>query len=402
VQTDDGGEYRIANLSPGTYFVVAHLRETWTVRANGATLVMGYAPTYFPGTASVSDARRVAVGVGQVAAGTDFSLMPGRAATVSGTAVDSIGQPLTSRSVMVVQPIVGPGAGMMMHGGSATTTADGSFTISSVPPGQWKLQAQTTRQTQTVQGTVLEVGTTPITVDGNDLTNLTLRTTMGWMATGRVTTEDGGPPEAPHERFGMIARLVDTDQSPFGGAPPPPPPPGGSGVITDSGRIKEDWTFAVTPIFGAARLRVSPPDGWSVKSIVQDGRDISDAVVEMKSGEELSGVQVIVTNRVTSVGGPVVDSTGAVLTDATVIVFGDDPAKWAEDSRWVRAVRTDAQGRYEAKGLPPGEYRAIALEYAEDGIWNDAEYLASIRQDALRLTLRETDRVTLSLTLVKP
>ena len=48
-----------------------------------------------------------------------------------------------------------------------------------------------------------------------------------------------------------------------------------------------------------------------------------------------------------------------------MIVFSDDPEKWSEDSRWVRAVRTDSEGRYEVKGLPPGEYRAIALEYAE-------------------------------------
>ena len=53
---------------------------------------------------------------------------------------------------------------------------------------------------------------------------------------------------------------------------------------------------------------------------------------------------------------------GAVV-GVYLIVFADDPEKWAEDSRWVRAVRTDSQGRYEVKGLPPGEYRAIALEY---------------------------------------
>jgi hypothetical protein len=400
-QTDDGGEYRLTNLSPGTYFVMAQLRDTWTVRTNGATQAMGYAPTYFPGTANVADARRVTVGVGQIAAGTDFSLIPGRAANLSGTAVDSVGRPLTNRPVMMVQPLVGPGFGILMAGGSTTTDAEGSFTISNVPPGQYKLQTQTTRQTQTVQGTVLEVATMPITVDGNDATNLALRTTMGWMASGRVTTENGGPPEAPRERFGIIARLVDTDQSPFGGAPPPPPPPGGSGVIVDSGRVKDDWTFAVTPIFGAARLRVSLPDGWGVKSILQDGRDISDAVVELQSGEELPGVQVIVTNRVTSVGGQVVDGKGAALTDGTVIVFADDPDKWSEDSRWVRAVRTDAQGQYQVRGLPPGEYLAVALEYAEDGIWNDPDYLGSLRRDAPKLTLHESEASTLSLRLPK-
>jgi Carboxypeptidase regulatory-like domain len=399
VQTDDGGEYRISNLSPGTYFVMAQLRDTWTARHDGVTESMGYAPTYFPGTASVPSARRITVGIGEVVGAIDFSLIPGRAATIAGTAVDSLGRPLVNRLVAIVQPLVGPGFGMMMGAGSATSNADGSFTIRNIPPGQYKLQAQTTRETQTIQGTVLEVATTPITVDGGDLVNLLVRTTMGWMASGRVTAEDGRPPDAPHERFGVAGRLVDTDQSPFGGAPPPPPPPGGSGAVTDSGRVKDDWTFVVTPIFGAARLRVSVPDGWRVEAILHDGRDISDAAVEMKSGDELSGVHVIVTSRVTTIAGQVVDKNGAAQADGTVVLFADDADKWSEDSRWVRAVRTDSQGQYQVRGLPPGEYLAVALEYAEDGIWNDPEYLGALRHGARKVTLREGQTSTMALTL---
>jgi hypothetical protein len=123
--------------------------------------------------------------------------------------------------------------------------------------------------------------------------------------------------------------------------------------------------------------------------------------VEAQSGEELSGIHVIVTDRVTSVAGQVLDDKGLALTDGTVVVFADDPERWSDDSRWVRAVRTDGQGRYEIKGLPPGEYRAIALEYAEDGVWNDPDYLGAIRQDARKVTLREGTALTLSLTLAR-
>lgn len=397
-QTDDAGEFRITNLAPGTYFVMAQLRDTWTVNENDVEQTMGYAPTYFPGTSSLTDARRVTVGVGQVASAIDFSLIPGRTSTVAGTAADSLGRPLVNRNIGLVQEMVGPAFGMMMTGGSATSASDGTFTIRNVPPGQYKLRAQTTRETQTVQGTVLEVATTPITLEGGDVTNLSLMTSMGWMATGRLTTESGQPPDAPRDRFGLIPRLVDSDAA-FGGAPPPPPPPGGSGVIVDSGRVKEDWTFAVTPIFGAARLRVSVPDGWGVKAILQEGRDVTDAVLEMKSGEEMTGLHVIVTERVTSVSGQLVDDKGAAQSDGTVIVFANEQEKWSEDSRWVRTVRPDQQGRYQIRGLPPGEYLAIALDYVEDGMWNDPEYLESIRRDAQKLTLRESEARTISLKL---
>jgi hypothetical protein len=122
----------------------------------------------------------------------------------------------------------------------------------------------------------------------------------------------------------------------------------------------------------------------------------------MKSGEELSGVQVIVTNRVTTVSGQLADEKGVPVVDGTILMFADDQSKWWEDSRWVRAVRPDQQGRYEIKGLPPGDYLAVALNYVEEGVWNDSEYLESIRRFAQKVTLHDGDNPSPSLKLVAP
>ena len=136
--TDDAGQYRILGLAPGNYFVMADLRETWTVTEGDTEQVMGYAPTYFPGTAGVADARRVTVGIGQEASNTDFALIPGRAVSVSGTAVDSQGRPLVGRQMNLAQEWRGPGFGMMFQNGSgATVAADGTFTMKSVAPGPY-------------------------------------------------------------------------------------------------------------------------------------------------------------------------------------------------------------------------------------------------------------------------
>jgi hypothetical protein len=144
-QTDDTGQYRLLGLAPGSYFINADMRETWTVSEGGVEQVMGYAPTYFPGTTSISDARRVTVGVGQEASNIDFALIPGRAASVSGTVVDSLGRPAASRQVSLGQSWRGPSFGMvMMGGGGSTTAADGTFTIRNLSPGDYFLQARTT------------------------------------------------------------------------------------------------------------------------------------------------------------------------------------------------------------------------------------------------------------------
>ena len=87
--TDDAGLYRLTSVAPGDYVIVARFGETW-VSDDIAKETLGYAPSYFPGTAIVADAQRVKVVAGQEAAAIDFSLVPGRSATISGivTAVD--------------------------------------------------------------------------------------------------------------------------------------------------------------------------------------------------------------------------------------------------------------------------------------------------------------------------
>jgi len=242
----------------------------------------------------------------------------------------------------------------------------------------------------------------PITIDGADITDVVLTASAGWSMSGRVTTESGEPPDGPRARFRFAARVVDIETSPMLMAGPPPPPPGGGPVPPDRGGVREDWTFTVGNAYGQSRLIASLPDGWSLKSILQDGRDVTDAAMETKSGEELAGLQVIVTRNVTKIAGQLADGKGAPFADGTVLVFADDASKWWEDSRWIRAVRPDQQGRYEIKGLPPGDFLAIALSYVEDGAWNDPEYLESIRRSAHRVTLAEGAAVSPALELVVP
>ena len=68
----------------------------------------------------------------------------------------------------------------------------------------------------------------------------------------------------------------------------------------------------------------------------------------------------------------------------------------------MRAVRPDQKGQYQLKGLPPGEYLAVAVDYVPDGMWNDPAYLESLRRYGQTLTLAEGSSTTLSLKLSNP
>jgi len=54
------------------------------------------------------------------------------------------------------------------------------------------------------------------------------------------------------------------------------------------------------------------------------------------------------------------------------------------------------------KGLPAGEYLAVALEYVEDGAWNDPEYLDSIRPYGQRVKLLDSGSRAIALELISP
>ena len=51
------------------------------------------------------------------------------------------------------------------------------------------------------------------------------------------------------------------------------------------------------------------------------------------------------------------------------------------------------------KGLPAGEYLAVAVDYAQEGAWNDPEYLAGLRDAAQQLELADAGSRVIPLTV---
>jgi hypothetical protein len=165
--------------------------------------------------------------------------------------------------------------------------------------------------------------------------------------------------------------------------------------------INDDWTFSLSGIVGRAHLVVTLPDGWVVKSIFYNGRDVAESSLEVSPNETLNGLQVVISNHSSVLSGHVSNGQGAP-SDGTVIVFSTDADRWVQDSRFVRAVRTNEDGQFQISGLLAGEYFAAAVDYVQDGLWNDPEYLDAIRRRSQRVTLGEGDTPTLSLRLMTP
>lgn len=385
ILTDDTGEYRMSRLPPGAYYVMAMTKETWKVVENGKDVLLGYMPTYFPGVTAPADARRVTVGIGQQVYGIDLNLVPGRTARVSGRALDSQGTPF--KQVSLNQEIRGLDFASFRGGPSGRVAADGSFTIPDVPPGDYTVTASRTD----TEGNP-EVAISSITVDGNDIDNLSVIGSAGGTVSGRVASdEDGLNMTAVRMTVGPVMRGQ--------------PSPAVLGTFRNGGgftSVKADGSFSVTHVFGPSRFQVTLPSGWMIKSIMHDGRDVANSAFELTSGETWNDVEIRVTRRIGTISGDIVNDHNEPVTSGTVIVFAADQDKWFESSRFVRAARPSQQGQWRVTGLPEADYFVAAVDYVENGEWADPEFLAALRDVGTRVSLSEGDSKTVRLTLVHP
>jgi hypothetical protein len=388
--TDDTGRYLVEDVVPGTYFVLASLRQTWTIIEGDVEQVIGYSPTYYPGTTSAANARRLTIGVGEEMSTADFSLVRGRAASVSGTAIDSHGRPLVGETVYLSQEFRGgSGTTTFQYGGPAMVGGDGTFAIKDLAPGDYKLTMRYV--TGTGNSThVEEAGTARFAVNGADVGDVRIATSRGWSLSGQVLTDRGPIRDIPGNRITIVGSPVGEDADLKVGG------------IDGSGEVRDDGTFVLAGLFGRERIRANPPAGWMLKAVLRENRDVTDEPLEFSSGDQLSGVQVILTDRMTTVTGRVTDDKNVPIAEGTVLVFHRDAEKWPDEARYLRAVRPDQQGQFDIKGLPPGEYLAVAIAYLQEGQWNDPAYLESLRRYAERVRIDEGGTQGISLKMVNP
>ena len=103
-------------------------------------------------------------------------------------------------------------------------------------------------------------------------------------------------------------------------------------------------------------MRVSAPVGWALVRVRHEGRDITDTPSDFQSAD-VSGLEVVLTNRVGSVSGTVT-SGGQPAAKTLVVIIGADDTSWIIWRTMVNAV-TDDRGRFAWGALMPGRYLAV-------------------------------------------
>jgi hypothetical protein len=382
-RTDETGQFRITGLEPGDYFVLATTRSTWTVD-DKPTERIGFLPTYAGGTANPAEAARIKVNMGQEATTGDFAMVPGRVASISGTATYSSGLPMSGESINMTQEFAGPGSSSQFGMQGAKVNPDGGFTIKNVAPGEYRLSIRGPGDKEHPPEGV----TTTVSVMGEDLVGVMLVGGSGGSLAGRIVSDTGGSVPVPDtSRMRVSARPVDptSTYASFGD--------------NDNGRVKDDGSFEVTNVYGQNRLSVSPlPAGWAVRAIEHGGKDYADVPIDLRGGTRLDNVTVILSKTLPRVQGTLSDEHGKP-TEGSVLLFPEEASKWGEDARLVRSTRPDLAGVFEFRNVIPGSYLIVALEYVRDGEWADPEFLENLREKGQRVRVDDKGAAPTQLTL---
>jgi hypothetical protein len=214
-------------------------------------------------------------------------------------------------------------------------------------------------------------------VGAEDVEGLTLVTGAGATISGNVVNDTGEPFDFKAAQLQIGARPGSPDAAMMG------PGPGAS-------RVGDDWSFSIRGVTDAVILRAQAPQGWAMKAVVINGQEITDTPTEFAAGQAVTGMQIVLTKKITSLTGQITDSRGNPVLDATVVVFPGNEKLWTYQSRFIKAARPDQDGKYRVTGLPgPESYLVVALQGLEDGQAGDPEFLATIKDLGTKLALGE-------------
>jgi hypothetical protein len=377
-ESDDRGEFRLTGLPAGSYFVSAF--DPAFAHVGDETGPLRYSATFYPGVAAADRATAVTVtpGVEPPAAGVSFVMKMVRPARVSGRITAPNMARLASGTVIMTHATTA----MTVPSQDSMILPDGTFAFSNVLPGRYEIRARG----ELAPGGTAHFATFRLLIEGTDVTNLEMALLPGAVISGQLAFEP--VKTAVHPAVdGVRVRAPLTDGSTFGDA------------LT--GEVQPNFSYTIRGVMaGSHFLSVEGlPYPWIVKSVVSRGQDITDVGLEADARQRFDNVTITLTDAATELSGVVRDASGKAVPDAMVLVIPLAQQFWHRTSRRFGLLRTGADGRFRIRGLPEGEYRALASLDVDEAVAFQTPVLERLSDAGLPLTLKGVEARVLDLAL---
>jgi len=348
--TDDRGIYRAFGLIPGRYKVAVG-RGDDTFNPAQAPGRATYKRVFHPDTSDPARATVIEVTPGSEATGVDVTLeKPVETYSISGRVVDGEkGEPVPLARLGLERI----GERVQTFSTFGTANAQGEFTFDGVAPGKYAFSLIN------VGGNERVVEAPPVEVIEGNISGVVLRLTRGATISGVIALENESPQAIAKLRKIEIRGYVM--------------PPSGTGGRSSLALISGDGTFQMSGLppgmiafyFTGGSNATGVINNFKIVRIERDGLPQQANRFEIKDGEQVTGVRVVVNYGDATVRGSIKVENGKLPAGSRFTVrlgrIGDTATTMP-----VSVGQVDARGNFVIEGVEAGTYEVIATLLTPD------------------------------------
>lgn len=391
--TDDLGEYRLAGLFPGHYWIAAmpppDVRdyEKWSNKEDSgkSPTETRYLTTFYPGTNDGTQASLLTLKAGEEMP-VNLTLVPARTYRVRGVVTGvAAGQlpivELTSKT------------GDSMH--ASEVGSDGQFEVRGAAPGSYVLKATQEPNSGTL------TARQEITVVAADVEGIKLAPMPAFTLSGHVRMDTAEPLDFSRCAVNLLKADLPDDPGLFM-----------SQDSFDQG-ARVDWQGNFTWKNVSPGTYVVQLYGWNrldrvfVKSARIGGRNIDDgftvsgpAVLELVVSSKSGLVEGVVTSpdhRGNDQDGGGQDENDRPASNVAVVAVPEE--KYRKNPERFGVGATDQYGNFTIRGLAPGSYTLFAWQDVNEELYRDPDFLKSQGPNGIAVKIDEDSRQKVDLKL---
>jgi hypothetical protein len=399
-RTNDLGEYRVAGLGAGNYFVSvspppdfkslieaagvdrtadAHNSSSQTPLSQNptATAATSYQTTYYPGTTDRGQAAPVQLHAGDEFP-VNFSLTPSPSLSIRGSVVNL---PPKSSAVIMLQS---RDFSLVLNG--AEMHPDGSFVIRDVAPGAYTILA-------TVENSpVPMMARQALQMVSSSVEDLRLTPQPGGWIHGRLHMESKIGARFDLSQIFLQLRSADGDDEALNTVSV------GDG-FSHMAHVRADGSFewkSVPP--GNYHVQLAGDGGdLFLKSSLAGGREVGDAGISVNGGEVT--LDLVASNDGGFVEGVVTDQKGEPVANAVVVAVPE--MRLRARVEMYRKTVSDQSGRFTLRGIEPGDFTLFAWESVEGEAYLNPEFLKNYEGQGTGLRVSEGERKTVQVGVIR-
>ncbi len=384
-RTNDAGEFRISNVSPGRYLLSAQTRQALPpLSGRPRDQREGYRTAFYPGAPDATGAVPLQVKPGGVLDRLDFRLEKTPVVTVAGRVAGDVSE--NGRRGAAVMLFERSSDATVPGVPSATTMARGpsqQFAFESVFPGDYILMVRRGAgmfrrgERGGDDGATARIA---LHVPPDGVRNLVVTPGKNVQLSVTAFPEQGSTlPEQPlHVQLSAVEEPAYSTRA--------------QSLQPDAPLVFDN----LSPV--RYRIRVTIPGGAAyVRSIRWANQDVTDGIVDLSGGVN-GTVELKLSSKVAGVDGTVNDNHGQGIQGALVTLIPEGSK--AKNSAFYYTTNTGEQGSFSLNGLAPGDYKAYAWTNLERGAYYSPEVRAAHAGDSKSVSLDENGRQTLELRLI--